>query len=77
MPVTVKLYRRSCVWGGRTRGSGWGVVTGLFSLTPQIHTFLWVLFVIMTMIKIIIANMHPTVTVCQAPSVNYLNVTTL
>lgn len=59
--------------GGRTRDSGWGVVTGLFSLTPQIHTFLWILFVMMTTIKIIIANMHHTVTVCQAPSVNYLN----
>lgn len=48
------------------------MVTELFSLTPQIPTFLWIIFVIMTTM-IIIATIHHTVTVCQAPSVNYLN----
>jgi hypothetical protein len=67
MPLTVKLYRRSCVCGGKILGSGWDVVTELFSLTPQIATFLWIIFVMMTRIKIIIHH-----TVHQAPSVNFL-----
>ena len=68
--INLKLYRRSRVCGGKILGSGWDVVTELFSLTPQIPTFLWIIFVIMTMIKTII---HHSVIVRQAPSVNYLN----